>query len=103
MLAAPRFGRRIDGEIQLPNGPLGPVHEVLACQGQADALGAAFEDWSAEAVFQFLDPPRDRGLLDAEMTGGAAKAAVLGGGEHVTELMQAKPRAGAGLAEVGDS
>lgn len=103
MVAARRLGRPIDGEIQFPDRALGAAHEILASQGQANTVRAAFEDRRAEPVFQFLDPPGNGRLLNAEMTRSTPEAAVLGRRQNVAQLMETKPRTGAGLAQAHNS
>ncbi|CAN7478123.1 hypothetical protein LJR300_003496 [Caulobacter sp. LjRoot300] len=103
VIAAAGLGGAIDGEIQFADGALRPAHKVFTGRRQPYALRTALKDRSTEPVFQLLDSPRHRRLLDAQVTPGATEPAVLGRGQDVTQVVKAKARPSARLAQVGDS
>jgi hypothetical protein len=51
---------------------------VAAAVGQRDAAGRAVQQGGAEAHFQRVDQPRDRGRGHAQVAGGGGKAAIAG-------------------------
>src|SRR5699024_12144409 len=74
----------VDGLVDGASGGLGGVDKLFggfdqggAGGGEFDAAGAADEQFSLEALLQFLDDPAQRRLGDAEPVGGAPEVEFL--------------------------
>ena len=64
----------------------GPRHELLSCDGQADAAMRSLEQRGTKVILEIPDTSADRGFLDGQGCCRLAEAAVIGGGKEVPEL-----------------
>lgn len=99
LISARSFGHPVDGAVQFTHRPLRAAHEFLTRGGQLHAVRSTLEDLCAESGLQFVNAARNGRLLDPKSAGGAPEAAMLGCGEHVAELVQPDPGAGAGMTK----
>lgn len=62
------------------------LQEQCSGTGQACAARGADEQCNPEFLFQFLDGPRQRGLLDVQPLGGSGEVKFFSDGEKVAKV-----------------
>src|ERR1700741_1651400 len=72
----------------LAQRPAAAREQHLAGSRDRDTARAAFEQGTAQFVFEFLDVAAERRLGDVQRARGGGKAATLGDGNEITDLPQ---------------